>query len=55
MPGKRTGWLENEPDTIPDPDAEMPEEWDEEEDGTWVPPSVPCVSIYLNQSHADPW
>jgi len=35
------GWLENEPATIPDPDAEKPEEWDDEEDGDWVAPSVP--------------
>jgi len=28
------GWLENEPDLIADPDAEKPEEWDDEEDGS---------------------
>lgn len=29
------GWLVNEPDVIADPDAEIPEEWDEEEDGSF--------------------
>lgn len=26
---------------IPDPEAEKPEEWDDEEDGDWVPDMVP--------------
>ena len=26
---------------IPDPEAEKPEDWDDEEDGDWIPPSVP--------------
>lgn len=34
------GWLEDEPDVIPDPDAEKPEEWDDEEDGDWIAPVV---------------
>jgi hypothetical protein len=34
------GWLSNEPEVIPDPDAEKPEEWDDEEDGDWIAPSV---------------
>lgn len=38
---KPDDWLENEPESIPDPEAEKPEEWDDEEDGDWIPPSVP--------------
>lgn len=34
-------WLVNEPKVIPDPEAEKPEEWDDEEDGDWVPDMVP--------------
>ena len=34
------GWLVDEITTIPDPEAVKPEEWDDEEDGDWVPPSV---------------
>jgi calnexin len=26
-------WLEHEPATVPDPDAEKPEEWSDEDDG----------------------
>ena len=26
---------------IPDPEAEKPEDWDDEEDGDWIPPTVP--------------
>ena len=33
--------MEDEPLTIPDPEAEKPEDWDEEEDGDWIPPQVP--------------
>ena len=35
------GWLVDEPPTVPDPDAEKPEEWSDEDDGDWVPPSIP--------------
>lgn len=35
------GWLVNEPATIPDPDAEKPEEWSDEDDGDWIAPSIP--------------
>ena len=31
----------DEPSTIPDPEAEKPEDWDDEEDGDWVAPTVP--------------
>lgn len=34
------GWLVDEPKEIPDPDAIKPEEWDDEEDGDWIPPMV---------------
>jgi calnexin len=33
--------LVDEPSTIPDPEAEKPEDWDDEEDGDWVAPTVP--------------
>jgi len=33
--------LDDEPTTIADPEAEKPEDWDDEEDGDWVPPKVP--------------
>ena len=26
---------------VPDPEAEKPEDWDDEEDGDWIPPMVP--------------
>lgn len=53
---KPEGWLDNEPENIADPgklqledalgeadkssDAEKPEEWDDEEDGDWIAPTV---------------
>jgi hypothetical protein len=37
---KPEGWLDDEPTSIPDPDAEKPEEWDDEEDGDWIAPTV---------------
>lgn len=33
--------MDTEALTIPDPDAEKPEEWDDEEDGDWLAPTVP--------------
>jgi calnexin len=47
-------WLVDEPSMIPDPDAEKPEEWDDEEDGDWVPDLVPnpvCQEV----SGCGPW
>ncbi len=47
-------WLADEPSMIPDPDAEKPEEWDDEEDGDWVPDMVPnpvCQEV----SGCGPW
>ena len=35
------GWLEDEPDMIPDEDAIKPDDWDEEMDGEWEAPLVP--------------
>ena len=29
------GWEVDEPDTVPDPTAEMPDDWDEDDDGEW--------------------
>lgn len=30
----------DKPETIPDPDAKKPDDWDEEMDGEWEPPMV---------------
>jgi hypothetical protein len=35
------GWLDNEPEVVPDTDVAQPEDWDEEEDGEWEAPMVP--------------
>ncbi len=32
-------WVETE--YVPDPDAEKPEDWDDDMDGEWEPPMVP--------------
>ncbi len=32
---KPEGWLEDEPETVPDPFAVKPEDWDEATDGFW--------------------
>jgi len=32
------GWLEDEPLLVPDPSAEAPDDWDDEEDGEWEAP-----------------
>lgn len=37
------------PETIPEEGAEVPEDWDEEEDGEWEPPMVP------NPEYKGPW
>ena len=37
---KPEGW-DDIPETIPEEGAEVPEDWDEEEDGEWEPPMVP--------------
>ena len=34
------GWLDDEPELVPDPEARMPEDWDEEEDGEWEAPMI---------------
>jgi hypothetical protein len=34
------GWLEDGPAQVPDPQAQMPADWDADEDGEWVPPLV---------------
>ena len=31
----------DKPEYIPDPDAEKPEDWDEDMDGEWEPPMIP--------------
>ena len=37
---KPDGWLDDEPDMVPDPDASEPDDWDEEDDGEWEAPLV---------------
>lgn len=34
------GWLENELEMIPDPEAKKPEVWDDSEDGAWEAPLI---------------
>ena len=34
---KPSGWLEDQPQMIPDPDAVRPEDWDDEMDGMIQP------------------
>ena len=31
----------DQPEYIPDPDAEKPEDWDDDMDGEWEPPMIP--------------
>ena len=31
----------DKPEYIPDPDATMPDDWDEDTDGEWEPPMIP--------------
>lgn len=31
----------DKPENIPDPEAQKPEDWDEEMDGEWEPPMIP--------------
>lgn len=40
------GWLDDEPDMVPDPEAAVPEDWDEEEDGAWEAPMVYNPKVY---------
>merc|ERR1711988_1039544 len=37
---KPDGW-DDIPKEMPDPDATVPDDWDEEDDGTWEPPNIP--------------
>lgn len=30
----------DQPETIPDPDAKKPDDWDEDMDGEWEPPMI---------------
>ena len=34
------GWLVDEPKEVADPDSVKPAEWDDEEDGDWIAPTV---------------
>ena len=34
------GWLEDEPDMVPDPKAEKPDDWDDDMDGDWEAPLI---------------
>merc|ERR1711963_156151 len=37
---KPSGWLDDEPDMIPDPEAVRPDDWDDEMDGDWEAPLI---------------
>jgi len=37
---KPEAWLDDEEPLIPDPDAEKPDDWDEDMDGEWEAPLV---------------
>ena len=47
------GWLEDEPLLVPDPSAEAPADWDDEEDGEWEAP-VWMRRPFLDASTASP-
>ena len=34
------GWLDDEPEMVPDPEAEKPDDWDEDMDGDWEAPLI---------------
>ena len=37
---KPDGWLDDEENLIPDPDADRPEDWDVDMDGEWEAPLI---------------
>lgn len=41
------------PETIPDPDAKKPDDWDEDMDGEWEPPMItnPEYKVWLVKLH----
>lgn len=41
----------DKPETIPDPDAKKPDDWDEDMDGEWEPPMItnPEYKVWLVQ------
>lgn len=40
MDVKPEGWMDDEPNMIPDPSIEKPEEWSDEDDGEFVAPMI---------------
>lgn len=40
----------DKPETIPDPDAKKPDDWDEEMDGEWEPPMVTNPEYKVHKS-----
>ena len=43
-----SGWLENEPEMVPDETAIKPDDWDPEMDGEWEPPSISALILLRN-------
>ena len=41
----------DQPEYIPDPDAEKPEDWDDDMDGEWEPPMIPNPEYKGQQGH----
>lgn len=37
---KPEGWLDDEPEYIPDPNGVKPDDWDDDEDGEWEAPQI---------------
>ena len=43
----------DQPEYIPDPDADKPEDWDDDTDGEWEPPMIPNpeYKVWARTSH----
>lgn len=37
---KPEGWLDEEPEYVPDPNGVKPDDWDDDEDGEWEAPQI---------------
>ncbi|KAI1317726.1 hypothetical protein EDD11_007900 [Mortierella claussenii] len=52
---KPKGWLDNEPLEIRDPKAVKPDDWSDEEDGDWVPATVPNPKCHRENQGCGLW
>ena len=41
----------DQPEYIPDPDADKPEDWDDDTDGEWEPPMIPNPEYKVRTVH----